>query len=192
MATISFIILAAVSLAAAHAFPQNPRPYRSTIFGDEKLEGGPFEKIDDFDYITHLSRSEETISPYRLPNTTKPEHYNILWMVEIPGNVFSGKVEIQLYATQPNVNEIVIHAYDLNITSVELQLKNTVIPSMFTLEPEYQFIRVRLRDGILAYNGIDSNKIVYTLAITFEYPLRTDMTGLYQNWFKNNANDSER
>ncbi|KAL0882634.1 hypothetical protein ABMA27_001069 [Loxostege sticticalis] len=186
MATFIFIILAATYLEA-YAWPQELSPYRNTIFGDETIEGGPFENIDDFNHINRLSRSVGTVSPYRLPKTTKPEHYNIFWTVEIPRNVFSGEVEIQLFATQPDVNEIVIHAYDLNITSLELRRESTILPATFVLEPEYQFLRVRLTDGSLSYSGTNAEKIIYTLAIAFDAPLRTDMTGLYQNWFKNNA-----
>lgn len=192
MATLIFIILAATYLEA-YAWPQELSPYRNTIFGDETIEGGPFENIDDFNHINRLSRSVGTVSPYRLPKTTKPEHYNIFWTVEIPRNVFSGEVEIQLFATQPDVNEIVIHAYDLNITSLELRRESTILPATFVLEPEYQFLRVRLTDGSLSYSGTNAEKIIYTLAIAFDAPLRTDMTGLYQNWFKNNATtDNER
>ncbi|KAL0882635.1 hypothetical protein ABMA27_001070 [Loxostege sticticalis] len=191
MATLYFIIIATTSLVAV-AFPREPIPYRSTIFGDEKLAGGPFANINDFDDKTHPFSLKENISPYRLPTSTKPEHYNILLMVEIPKNVFSGEVEIQLYATRPDVNEIVIHYGDLDITSVELKLGNTVIPSSFTLDPEYQFIRVRLRDSVLTYNGTSTNKIVYTLSVDFKAPLRTDMMGFYQSWFQNNATSDIR
>ncbi|KAL0882636.1 hypothetical protein ABMA27_001071 [Loxostege sticticalis] len=189
MATLGFMILAATCLVA-NAYPQDPRPYRNTIFGDEKLEGGPFENIDEFADVAQLTSLDGSISPYRLPTTTKPEHYKILLTVEIPRNYFSGEEEIQLYATQSGVNEIVIHAYDLNITSLELRQGSNVIPTTWSFQTEYQFIRVRLTDGTLSYSA--TNKIMYTLAITYEAPLRTDMTGFYQNWFKNNATtDSE-
>ncbi|XP_063824395.1 membrane alanyl aminopeptidase-like [Ostrinia nubilalis] len=188
MATLNFIILAAVCLAA-QAFPQDPTPYRNTIFGDEKLEGEPFQYIDDIDGKNGLSRSDETANPYRLPTTTKPEHYNLLWMVEIPENVFSGEVEIQLYATEPNVNEIVIHAQYLNINSIVLKLGDDEIAQTFSLQPEYDFLRVSLTNGVLEYDA--TSNILYSLTIDFNAPLRTDMAGLYQNWFRNTANDSE-
>nr|AEO12696.1 aminopeptidase N3a [Ostrinia nubilalis] len=184
MATLKLLILAAACLAA-QAFPQDPRPYRNTIFADEKLEGEAFENIDDFDGNTQLSRSDD--NPYRLPTTTRPEHYNILWMVEIPANIFSGEVEIQLYATQENVNEIVIQANGLNITSVVLKLGDTEIPHTVTLQPEYHFLRVALSNGVLQYSA--TNRVLYSLNIEFIAPLRTDMYGIYENWYRNNASD---
>ncbi|KAL0882633.1 hypothetical protein ABMA27_001068 [Loxostege sticticalis] len=186
MATLKIAILAAVCLAA-HAFPHDPLPFRNTIFGDEKLEGGPFENIDAFDDVTQLARSN--LSPYRLPTTTKPEHYDILWTVEFPRRVFSGKVDIQLYATQAGVNEIVIHSSQLNNLSHELKRGNTVIRSTLTEQTEYHFLRIRLADGALEY-GSGNNKVIYTLTITFEAPLRKDMYGIYESWYRNSATDN--
>ncbi|XP_063824393.1 membrane alanyl aminopeptidase-like [Ostrinia nubilalis] len=186
MATITFILLAAVCIAA-QAFPQNPLPYKNTIFGDEKLKGEPFENIDDFSILTQLSRSDGN-SPYRLPTTTKPTHYNLLWMIEIPENVFSGEVQILLHATQVDVNEVVIHAQDLNIESVTLRLGNSEVPVTFSLEPEYDFLRVHLTDTTLAYSM--TTNVIYSLSIAFNAPLRNDMAGLYQHWFRNSASDA--
>lgn len=187
MATFCLLILAAACFSA-HAFPQEPLLNRNTIFGDEKLEGGVFEHVDVQNELAVYTRDN---NPYRLPTTTRPEHYNLLWIVQIPELSFAGHVDIQLYATQENVNEIVIQTYDLNITSLNLALGNTDIPIQdYVFEPEYHFLRIRILNGVLQYNP--TQRIIYTLSISFEAPLRTDMTGMYRNWFRNNATDEVR
>ncbi|RVE53193.1 hypothetical protein evm_002026 [Chilo suppressalis] len=182
MALLIVTIFAAACLSAS-GFPQEPLSYRTTIFGDERLEDGPFEFLNTYNEVS----SRDTNNPYRLPTTTKPENYKVNLVVNMTDLSFSGDVEIRLYATQWNVNEIIIHAHDMNITSLELKRDNNPIYQTYELQPQYHFLRVRLTSEPLAYNV--SNRIIYTLAIKFEAELRSDMTGLYRNWYRNNATD---
>ncbi|CAG9794996.1 unnamed protein product [Diatraea saccharalis] len=186
MATLGLIVLV-TACWAVHAFPETPRPYRNTIFVDEKLEGEVFEDVDAFNDITLYNTAN---NPFRLPTTTRPQHYNIQWIINMEQLWFYGTVDIELYATSPNVNEIVIHAHDLNITSLSLRQDTTPVYQTYTLEPEFHFLRVRLTSGSLNYNA--NNPIIYTLSISFDAPLRTDMYGIYKSWFRNVYTDDAR
>lgn len=188
MATTKLIILS-LACVLSHAFPQEPTVplNRNTIFGDEKIENGVFEDVNSLDSVTLRNVAANL---YRLPTTTRPRHYNVLWAIDISRLTFSGTVDIELYATQANISEIVIHADDLQILSLRLQLGNNVLNSNYTLEQEYQFLRVQSLGGSLQFNA--TNPVIYTLTIEFAAPLRTDMYGIYQSWFRNNATDSVR
>ncbi|XP_028036121.1 membrane alanyl aminopeptidase-like [Bombyx mandarina] len=186
MATYKVIIFLAACVLA-QAFPDEPI-YRTnnTIFLDERLEGEIFEDIEAFENIDRSIAA----STYRLPTTTRPLHYNVLWAIDISRLTFSGTVEIQLYATRANVSEIVIHADDLEITSVILRQGTVTTPSTYTLQKELQFLRLRLNTGTLVFNA--ASPVIYTLTIDFAAPLRTDMYGIYRTWFRNSANDVTR
>jgi hypothetical protein len=158
---------------------------RNTIFDDEKLEGGAFQNID---YFNDVSRNDA--SAYRLPRTTKPIHYDAFWAISMTDLTFAGNVDIYLHATQANVNEIVLHAHDLEITSLNLYKDDEEVYQTFNQEPAYHFLRVQLINGVLDYN--ETNAIQYKLTISFEAPLRNDMNGLYRSWFRNNFTEEER
>ncbi|CAH0693407.1 unnamed protein product [Chilo suppressalis] len=187
MATVlGFIVLTAACLAA-DAFPDKPLPYRNTIFGDEKLEGEVFEEVDAFNSITLYNTAD---NPYRLPRTTFPVHYNVDWTINLPDpRNFSGTVKIYLQASSYFNNEIVLHAHDLNINSVKLELNSEEVVQTYTVEPEFHFLRIRPVAGPLLYNW--TIPITYELTIDFEAPLRDDMYGIYQSWFRNNYTDAE-
>ncbi|XP_041970737.1 membrane alanyl aminopeptidase-like [Aricia agestis] len=180
MATLTyfFVLLAIVFVNAG------PRtPVKTTIFADEKLDGEVFENIDAF---TDVLPSNIPASDYRLPTTTSPVHYTVLWAVDIQQLTFSGTVDIDLVATQANVNEIVIHSASyLNRTSTVLTLGATAIPVTVVEQPELDFIRIQLSAGTLQFNP--ATPVVYKLSISFAAPLRTNMYGIYQSWYRNNS-----
>nr|AAF37560.1 aminopeptidase 3 [Helicoverpa punctigera] len=189
MAAIKLLVL---SLACACVIAHSPIPPVSrTIFLDERLEGGAFENIDAFN---NIELSNAAASPYRLPNTTIPTHYKVLWVIDIHQTVqsYSGNVEITLQATQPNVNEIVIHCDHLTVTSVVLRqgtaTQGTVIPTTATAQSEYHFLRVALNDGVLSYNA--DVPVQYTLTIEFNALMRDDMYGIYRSWYRNLPTDT--
>lgn len=169
---------------------RNSSPVRNTIFGDERLQGEIFENVDEFEYM-ELTR-DGTISPYRLPTTTRPRHYTILWILDFSRSppTQSGQVSIELYATEANVSEIVIHSDELELTSVVLTLNNVIIPTTYVAESEYQFLRIRLDEGTLTYNA--ANPVIYTLTIDFGANLRDNMYGIYRSWFRDEPNSTVR
>ncbi|XP_063619701.1 membrane alanyl aminopeptidase-like [Cydia splendana] len=182
MAAMKLLVLA-VACYCAYAIPQKQSKLKTTIFGDEKLEGEIFEKYD-----VAVAYDEEA-ALYRLPTTTKPTHYNILWAMDFTTDpqTFAGTVEILLYATQTEVNQIVLQSADLTIGTVTLVQDTTSVPVTYVEEPEYEFLRINLVTGTLAYDA--TNPVIYTLTITFEAPMRDDMYGIYRSWFRNNYND---
>lgn len=183
------LVVLATACICAYAFPQEPTGpvTRNTIFADEKFEGGIFEDLEVIEQF-ELSRNTDTSSFYRLPNTTRPNHYNILWQINIAALDMSGSVDIVLEATTAVVNEIVIHASEMNIGSVTLVQGNTIVQTLpHILEAETEFLRVPLATGFLAYNP--TTPVYYTLTITFNAPLRTDMYGIYQSWYRNNPSN---
>lgn len=189
MATLKILVLAAACVSA-YAFPMEPTVpmNRNTIFADEMLEGEIFKDLEKFDLLDDRNIRDNS-SSYRLPTTTRPHHYNVLWDINITNLTFSGIVEILFYATAANVPEMVIHSSELSILSLQLSLNNVAINTTYVEEEEPQFLRIQQADGsALLYSA--TSPIIYTLTISFEAPLRTDMYGIYQSWYRNNYNDS--
>lgn len=183
------LLVLSLAYVCANALPSTPPVTRNTIFADERFEGEIFENVDAFDNI-ELAPRDGTVSPYRLPTTTLPSHYNVLWIVDIGRLAYNGTVEIQLHATQANVSEIVIHCDHVELSSVVLRLGTTVVATNYTLQQEYQFLRVALTNGVLQYNA--NSQVNYTLAIEFGADMREDMYGIYKSWFRNNYTDEVR
>ncbi|KAG6458925.1 hypothetical protein O3G_MSEX011121 [Manduca sexta] len=182
MATSTYIILAlACVLSNAASFDPPVRRTASTIFADEKLKGEIFENIDEQE-VTMTSAATRNAA-YRLPTTTRPSRYNVHWTIDMSRKTYTGNVAIQLFATQSGVNEIVIHSDHVTIQSLVLQQGSTIIPQTYSLEQQYQFLRVRLTSGTLNYNP--STPVIYTLTINFGAAMRTDMYGIYESWYRN-------
>ncbi|CAG4917333.1 unnamed protein product [Colias eurytheme] len=181
MATYLLLFLAACLYV--HAVPTPPTT-RNTIFIDEKLEGQIFEGIDDSDVALYNDPAK-----YRLPTTTRPRHYEVLWIFDMTNLRFSGTVSIYLSATQANVNEIVIHSNELQIVQVSLQQGNTAIPSTYVEDKELQFLRIRPATA-LQYS--ETTPVEYKLTIDFDAELRRDMNGIYRSWYRNTWNGELR
>ncbi|XP_048007612.1 membrane alanyl aminopeptidase-like [Leguminivora glycinivorella] len=184
------LLIFAVACYCANGFPQEPPKPKTTIFGDEQLQGEIFENLQlQRENFGAVAFDEEAAAAYRLPTTTKPSHYNLLWIMDFTSTPqsFSGTVNIQLEATQAGVNQIVIHSDALTIGSVTLVQGTTSIPVTSEEEPAFNFLKINLSTGTLAYNA--TNTVVYTLTINFSAPMREDMTGIYKSWFRNNYND---
>nr|AAF99701.1 aminopeptidase-N [Epiphyas postvittana] len=184
MAALKLLVFA-LACYCASSFPQDQPKPRNTIFSDERLQGEIFENLKD------MVAFDDNVDPalYRLPTTTRPIHYDVLWGVDFTSTpqAFSGTVVIQLQATQAGVNQIVIHSEELNIGTVSLVQGTTAVPVTYVEEPDFQFLRISLTTGTLNYNA--QTPVVYTLTISFEAPLRNDMYGIYRSWFRNQPND---
>lgn len=162
--------------------PELKRP-KNTIFGDEKLEGQIFESISSQEVFNNVATRDDD-NPYRLPKTTKPNRYTVLWATDFTNFAIAGTVTIELEATEENVSEIYIQSEDLFINLVSLVQGNTNIPVNMIEQPEYNFLRFQLLTGTLAYSA--TTPVVYTLTISFEGNMRTDMYGIYRSWYKHN------
>lgn len=178
------ILIALVGLGAAFALPPVIKIQRNTIFTDEMLEGQVFENVDAFsnDEIALFQSSQ---NEYRLPTTTKPINYKILWSFDFKDDdnlSFAGNVDIQLVATQENVNEIVIHCgKDLNIETVVLKKGNEVVTVKYETVELYEFLKITPTESLVFTPASDT---VYTLSISFNGAMRNDMYGIYKSWFK--------
>lgn len=172
MAPLTTLALSLACLAAAWASPTVPT--RNTISFEETLQGEVFENVDIFNQLR-----DDDASVYRLPTTTRPSHYNVLWAIDFTSFSFVGTVEIQLQPTQAGVSEIVIHSEDLTITTYSLVQGTTIIPVTMVEQPEYEFLRFQLlNNALLVFDQ------TYTLTISFEAPLRNDMYGIYRSWYR--------
>ncbi|XP_059049702.1 membrane alanyl aminopeptidase-like [Achroia grisella] len=178
MGAIKLLILTALCYTTYAVHFELPTS-RTTIFGDEMLEGEIFEDLINRNTITGFNINP---SEYRLPRTTRPVEYDLLLHVHMERLAFNGTVTIYLHATQPNVSEIIIHTDELWIESVILKKDNVSIPQSFVEEEELDFLRVQLTNGTLEYSDED---IMYELIVNFGAELRHDMTGLYRSWFRN-------
>ncbi|KAJ0178639.1 hypothetical protein K1T71_005414 [Dendrolimus kikuchii] len=188
MVTIKLIVLSLAIIGSQASFPDTPTgpPTRNTITAEEKFEGGVFEDVD-----TVIDTRNIAPEAYRLPTTTKPSHYEVLWTIDIERLAYSGTVSIYLYATLPGINEIVIHNDHSIPFSVVLTQGNVVIPTTYRTDPEPQFLIVSLNNNSsLTYNA--TSPVIYTLTISFGAELREDMSGIYRSWFRNNATDTIR
>lgn len=183
MATLLLFIFGAMCLCA-HSLPSPPPITRNTIFLDEKLEDQIFEDLGTNDSIEY-----NVASDYRLPNTTRPIHYNILWAVDMTSLTFQGKVDIQLVANQANVTEIILHTNELRIDSLNLQLNSRNITGNYREDTNLHFLIISPSET-LQYNAL--NPVIYDLAIEFSAPLRNDMYGIYRSWFRNSATETPR
>ncbi|XP_061710739.1 membrane alanyl aminopeptidase-like [Cydia pomonella] len=183
MLVVMKLLILIVACYCANGFPQEPPKSKNTIFGDEQLQGEIFE---NYGIVT---LDDEAAAAYRLPTTTTPTHYDLLWIMNFSSSPqsFSGIVDIQLQATEAEVNQIVIHSDALTIGTVTLVQDTTSVPVTFEEEPAFHFLRINLSNGTLDYNA--TNPVAYTLTITFTAPMREDMTGIYKSWFRNSYND---
>ncbi|CAB3221064.1 unnamed protein product [Arctia plantaginis] len=189
---LSMVCLCAHGLSSeTDFFPTNIPSDRNTIFGDEQLPGEVFEKLDIFSNTQLASRVS---SSYRLPTTTRPIHYDVLWAISFLEDVptMNGTVRIQLHATQANVNQIVIHSDDLTIENVQLTQGTTILPVTFEVSEQNQLLIITLATGNLPFSTNPANPVIHQLQIEFRANLRNDMYGIYNNWFRNNATDQIR
>ncbi|KAL4706795.1 hypothetical protein ACJJTC_018176 [Scirpophaga incertulas] len=175
------ILSVMVICVGVHAFTEMRSPYETKGFPDEVIYGRVFKNADGSEKQIY-TREEDS---YRLPNTTKPIHYNVWWKINInpPILTFSGTVDIDLHATQPNVDNIVIHSYNLSIDSLNLKLNEKNIDQTYSFDLDHQFLIIKLNNGSLKYNA--QVPVNYRLSIAFNAPLRTDMSGIYSSWYLN-------
>ncbi|VVD01641.1 unnamed protein product [Leptidea sinapis] len=165
------LLIFSLALICINATPTPPAA-RNTIFIDEQLEGQIFEAVK---FTSEIDNYNGTYSPsdFRLPTTTKPNSYDVLWVIDMTRLVFTGEVTIYLVATQANVSEIVIHAAsDLSIGTVRLQQGATVIPQTISRDDVTEFL-VITPSTVLQYNAADP--VVYSLYIEFNAELRRNM-----------------
>lgn len=121
---------------------------------------------------------------YRLPNQTKPIHYDIWLSTAVhQGNfAFEGRVTI-LIDTFENTSEITLHYRQINIQNVKLMREaggNIQSNVSFSLNPATEFLIIRPNQMLTAPNK-------YQIQITYTGTLRSDDAGFYRSSYVNPA-----
>lgn len=134
-----------------------------------------YRNVGDFKFQT------DNVS-YRLPNTTKPEAYEIVLFTNIAdgGFVFSGTVKIAVRVLQ-QTNNITLHQRQLTIGSVKLEHEDghpirTALPDY---DPVTEFLTINTIDDPI-WPG---SKVFLT--IEYKGLLRQDYAGFYRSSYRN-------
>lgn len=125
---------------------------------------------------------------YLLPDDTKPIHYNLWIKTAIDENNFDyrGKVEITIEVVK-GTNSIVLHAKNLDITSINLVESNGHTPveiENWIFVDEYDFLVVNLNENLVPDE-------IYYLHIEWDAVLRleTQYNGFYRSKYTDANND---
>ncbi|MEO5657327.1 MAG: M1 family metallopeptidase [Nitrospiria bacterium] len=107
----------------------------------------------------------------RLPETVRPERYDLSWDVRPDDGRFSGRVAITVRTTA-EVSEILLHAQELTITEAVVRAADRTLPAIATLDAASTVLRLTLSQPLPAGQAI--------LDLAFSGRLNAQMKGLYQ------------
>lgn len=140
----------------------------------------------DHNFINTFDASDTNQVNYRLPNNTIPVQYTISLETSIHENnfKFSGEVSITLRALESTKN-ITIHNRQLNIKSANLKKigSGTSWKPTYTTDKTTEFLVFTVPDEL-------EKDQLYTLDISYEGDLRTDMAGFYRSSYVNSKNET--
>ena len=124
-----------------------------------------------------MAKGSATRPSTRLSNDVRPSEVRLQLTVDpAVSEAFSGQVEIDL-EVRKSINEIVLHAADLEIREAQLVTSSSSIPLRISHKPRQERLYLRAKSAL--------RKGQYTLRISFQGSLRSDLRGLYA------ANSSE-
>lgn len=147
-------------------------------------------------YKHRLDDNQQLIAPladpfdgieYRLPNETKPIHYNIWLTTDVHRGefAFSGQVTILIDALV-NANQITLHHREIEISNVNL-MSETGDPIQsnvpFTSVPATEFLVITPTAPLIALSK-------YQVQITYSGSLRDDNAGFYHSSYVNPAGET--
>lgn len=140
------------------------------------VAGSPFEdrSVGDIEFRANGNT-------YRLPNNTKPEHYDISLMTRIDQASFdfSGIVRID-FVVLSNTREITLHARQLTVKDIRLLNGTQAIPLLsYSYNVVMDFLMIPT-DNVDLLEGKR-----YTLDIQYEGILRKDNAGFYRSSYIN-------
>lgn len=126
--------------------------------------------------VEDLPPLEDVFTTYRLPNTTKPNSYDVslrTWIHE--GNFqFNGSVRIDI-SIEEATNSITLHHRYLTVGDVRLWSGETSIPILSqSYNATLEFFTVSVQDTLLPGEA-------YTLDIDYSGTLRNDEAGFYRS-----------
>lgn len=97
---------------------------------------------------------------------------------------FDGEVEITLRATKANIREIVLHSFDLEISSYSIG--GQILPYNASYYNE-QYNKWTIPIPAALNGGILSNSVDTTLKIEYVGFMRDDMYGFYRSYYVENG-----
>lgn len=165
------LVLGVVALSSGSNGPK--RLYKHRLVDNEQLIA---PLADPFDGIE-----------YRLPNDTKPIHYDIWLTTDVHRGEFefSGQVTILIDALV-NTNQITLHHRDIEISNVNL-MSETGVPIQsnvpFTSVPATEFLVITPTAQLIALSK-------YQVQITYSGSLRDDNAGFYHSSYVNPAGET--
>lgn len=144
-------------------------------------------------YNMQLNEDGQLIAPltdpfdgidYRLPNDTKPIHYDI-WLstdIHLGEFAFDGRVTILIEALE-DTNEITLHYRQITISNVDFMtstgdLIQSNVPA--SLVPATEFLVIRPTQSLIASSR-------YLVQITYSGMLRSDDGGFYRSSYLNTS-----
>jgi aminopeptidase N len=162
-------LLLLISTATFALAAKGPRKlYKVENFDEELPETVPFAPFrDPYDNID-----------YRLPNNTRPIHYDVWLKTDIDQGIFdfSGRVTIHIEALE-NTNEITLHYRQLTIVDVKLQratgatLQSNV---PFSVNETLEFVIIKPTQRLISGSQ-------YRIVINYIGELRDDDAGFYRS-----------
>ncbi|XP_030370374.1 uncharacterized protein LOC115620994 [Scaptodrosophila lebanonensis] len=120
---------------------------------------------------------------YRLPRTLTPLSYKIYLHPDLERGHFSGQEEIKVQVNQPT-KQIILHAYELNITSVVVEIAGT-FPALEVANYELDVVREMLIIDMV--EKLPLKKII--VSIMFNQKMLNKLEGLYTSTYYTPANE---
>lgn len=116
----------------------------------------------------------------RLPDYVRPNHYDLHIMTDMTAFTFKGTAEIDITVTKKGINQIVLHALDLDISEARLQSADKLHSE------DADEIRFDKANDFLILEFASLSKWLETssefvLQLTFNGTLKTSMSGFYRS-----------
>lgn len=111
-----------------------------------------------------------SLSAQRLPRTVLPSHYDLTFTPDFGNDSFDGDETIHVTVAVP-LQEIVLHAVEIDFREVRVSSGGTTQTATVTLEPEREWARLRLDRPV--------NPGPATIHIRYRGVLNGSLTGLY-------------
>jgi puromycin-sensitive aminopeptidase len=111
------------------------------------------------------------VNPYRLPNTSRPSHYQIVLHPDLPAATFTGTETITITVAEAS-DELILNAVELELDAASLGDRILSV----SYEPDTE--RIHLSDGAPIPAG------EHTLAIVFRGILNDKLHGFYRSTFE--------
>lgn len=113
---------------------------------------------------------------FRLPDNLSPVSYYLKMMPNLDDFTFFGQVNISLMVVKSTKN-ILMHSYNLEITSLEVYRETQRLASNFTLLPDDQMLSISCQRRLPRNNSVE-------VRIKFKGILNDQMVGFYRSSYR--------